>query len=265
MNFHSILNLFNMGLSSAALPRWKRLLDLTAILLTLPLTVPVGAGIAALIKVLSPGPVLFRQPRVGFLGGSFMCLKFRTMVVGADTSGHHNHLSTLMVSDAPMVKLDARGDARIIPLGIFLRSSGLDELPQLVNVLLGEMSLVGPRPCLPYESERYLPWQRERFNTLPGLTGLWQVNGKNKTTFLQMMQMDIDYGRNRTLGLDLLILFKTPLVVLGQVCEVLARKAGFNGDRAHPRAAAPFHSSYPRADVQPTRGDSQAGEISKQA
>ncbi len=90
-----------------------------------------------------------------------------------------------------MIKMDAKGDKRIIPFGKLLRSSGLDELPQLVNVLKGEMSLVGPRPCLPYEAAKYLPWQMERFNALPGLTGLWQVSGKNRTTFTKMIQLDI--------------------------------------------------------------------------
>ncbi len=105
-----------------------------------------------------------------------------------------------------MVKLDAHGDSRIIPFGLLLRSSGLDELPQFINVLRGEMSVVGPRPCLGYECDHYLPWQRERFNTLPGLTGLWQVSGKNRTTFVEMMQMDIQYARNKTLWLDLTII-----------------------------------------------------------
>jgi hypothetical protein len=107
-----------------------------------------------------------------------------------------------------------------------LRASGLDELPQLLNVLFGEMSLVGPRPCLPYECEKYLPWHWERFDTLPGLTGLWQVSGKNQTTFKQMMLLDIEYTRRKTLWLDLLIMLKTPLVLLSQIGEVMARKFG---------------------------------------
>ena len=96
-----------------------------------------------------------------------------------------------MDSNTPMTKMDSKGDPRIIPFGWLLRSSGLDELPQLINVLRGEMSLVGPRPCLPYEYDRYLPWQRERFAAVPGLTGLWQVSGKNRTTFVEMIQLDI--------------------------------------------------------------------------
>jgi len=101
-----------------------------------------------------------------------MCLKFRTMHCGAETQTHQGHLQQLMDSNAPMIKMDAKGDSRIIPFGRLLRASGLDELPQLINVLFGEMSLVGPRPCIPYEAAKYQPWQMERFNAVPGLTGL---------------------------------------------------------------------------------------------
>jgi lipopolysaccharide/colanic/teichoic acid biosynthesis glycosyltransferase len=207
-----------------AIPRWKRLLDVIFILLLLPVVLPLAISIAALIWLVSPGPILFRQERVGFGGSLFMCLKFRTMVVNADTSGHQSHLGDLMTSDAPMLKLDAKGDSRIIPCGNLLRSSALDELPQLINVLRGEMSLVGPRPCTPYESQKYSSWHWERFNALPGLTGLWQVSGKNRTTFTEMMLLDIDYARNMTFGRDLLIIAKTPMVVIGQMAEVVNRK-----------------------------------------
>src|ERR1700744_1751104 len=141
------------------LPRWKRLLDMTLIVLALPLVLPLAIIIAFIIRRSSPGPVLFQQERVGYRGTRFMCLKFRTMHCGAETVSHQGHLKTLMDSNAPMVKMDARGDSRIIPFGRLLRASGLDELPQLINVLKREMSLVGPRPCLPYEADQYLPWQ----------------------------------------------------------------------------------------------------------
>ena len=118
-----------------------------------------------------------------------------------------------------MMKMDLHGDSRIILFGRWLRSSGLDELPQLINVLRGEMSLVGPRPCLPYESEKYLPWQKERFNAVPGLTGLWQVSGKNRTTFAQMMRLDIEYARNKNLWLDLKIILKTIPALMVQMWE----------------------------------------------
>jgi len=208
----------------AEIPRWKRTLDVVFILLTLPFVLPLAVCVAVLIRMVSAGPVLFRQERVGYMGRKFMCFKFRTMFVGAETTTHQGHLQQLMKSDAPMVKLDARGDSRIIPFGLLLRSSGLDELPQLINVLRGEMSIVGPRPCLPYESDDYLPWQRERFNTLPGLTGLWQVKGKNLTTFDEMMQMDIRYTREKTLWLDLAIILKTVPAIAGQVWQARRRK-----------------------------------------
>jgi lipopolysaccharide/colanic/teichoic acid biosynthesis glycosyltransferase len=208
----------------AEIPRWKRTLDVVFILLILPLVLPLAILVGVLIRMVSAGPVLFRQERVGYLGRKFMCFKFRTMFVGAETAAHQGHLQLLMKSNAPMVKLDARGDSRIIPFGMLLRSTGLDELPQLINVLRGEMSLVGPRPCLPYECDEYLPWQRERFNTLPGLTGLWQVNGKNQTTFAEMMQLDIRYTREKTLWLDLAIILKTIPAILGQVWQARKRK-----------------------------------------
>jgi exopolysaccharide production protein ExoY len=199
------------------IPRWKRMLDIVFVLLILPVVLPIAALIALLIRLVSAGPILFRQERVGYLGRRFMCLKFRTMFVGAETVSHQGHLEKLIKTAQPMVKLDARGDSRIIPFGLLLRSSGLDELPQFINVLRGEMSVVGPRPCLGYECDHYLPWQRERFNTLPGLTGLWQVNGKNRTTFIEMMHMDISYARNKTLWLDLMIIAKTIPAILGQL------------------------------------------------
>src|SRR5208283_2113683 len=115
-------------------------------------------------------------------------------------------------------------DSRIIPFGLLLRVSGLDELPQIINVLRGEMSMVGPRPCLAYECDNYLPWQWERFNTLPGLTGLWQVSGKNQTTFAEMMRLDISYTREKTLWLDLKIILKTIPAILGQVWQDRKKK-----------------------------------------
>jgi exopolysaccharide production protein ExoY len=206
------------------IPRWKRMLDIFFVLLILPLVLPLAVLVAVLIRMVSEGPVLFRQERVGYLGRKFMCYKFRTMFVGAGTQTHQGYLQHLMKSEAPMVKLDARGDSRIIPFGMWLRSSGLDELPQLINVLRGEMSIVGPRPCLAYECENYLPWQWERFNTLPGLTGLWQVSGKNMTTFAEMMRLDINYSREKSFWMDVKIMFKTPLAIAVQVWYSRKRK-----------------------------------------
>lgn len=209
-----------------AIPRWKRVLDVTLVLLAMPLVVPLMLCLAALIRLVSKGSVLFKQERVGYLGRRFMCLKFRTMFAGAEVTSHQGHLDHLISSNAPMVKLDGNGDSRIIPFGRALRASGLDEVPQLINVLRGEMSLVGPRPCVPYECEKYQDWQKERFNSLPGLTGLWQVNGKNKTTFTEMMQWDIRYVRKKTLWLDLAIMLRTPAAIFGQMCEARRRERG---------------------------------------
>jgi lipopolysaccharide/colanic/teichoic acid biosynthesis glycosyltransferase len=204
--------------------RWKRALDALLILLALPLLIPLALFVALLIRSGSRGPILFRQERVGYQGRRFMCFKFRTMFEGADSITHQGHLQQLMNSNAPMQKMDSEGDPRIIPFGLFLRASGLDELPQLINVLRGEMSLVGPRPCLPYEYDLYLPWQKGRFETLPGLTGLWQVSGKNKTTFLDMIAFDAMYAKDRTLWWDLKIILMTIPALIIQMLET--RRAG---------------------------------------
>jgi len=216
------------NLKTKALPRWKRVLDSTLILVAIPFLVPLVALIVVIIKRKSAGPVLFQQKRLGYHGEPFMCLKFRTMHCGAETVSHQGHLQQLINSDVPMTKLDNSGDSRIIPLGKILRSSGLDELPQLINVLKGEMSLVGPRPCVPYEAEKYLPWQKERFNATPGLTGLWQVSGKNRTTFTRMMQLDIEYARNKSFWLDLRIIFMTVPALLVQMWDSRQKKKAQN-------------------------------------
>ncbi|MCI0599289.1 MAG: sugar transferase [Beijerinckiaceae bacterium] len=198
-------------------PLWKRVLDICFSLIAIPSLLPLMLMIAIAIKAGSKGPVVFKQERIGFLGRRFIIFKFRTMLAGADTSVHEKHAASLIDNDRPMTKLDAYGDARLIPFGQMLRAAGLDELPQLINVLRGEMSFVGPRPCVPSEYNRYLPWQRERFRTLPGLTGLWQVSGKNRTTFKEMIDLDIQYVRERSLWLDLKIILKTIPALMVQV------------------------------------------------
>src|SRR5580704_2486965 len=203
----------------AGVPSWKRILDITCILLSAPFWLPVVMILTLWIKLASPGPIFFRQERVGHRGRRFMILKFRTMKVNVETQSHERHLEQLIHGDRPMTKLDASGDPRIIPGGRILRAIGLDELPQLFNVLRGEMSLVGPRPCTPHEFSRYQLWQHERVNASPGLTGYWQVNGKNKTTFTEMINMDIFYTKNLSLWLDFTILFKTPPALVAQVIE----------------------------------------------
>jgi lipopolysaccharide/colanic/teichoic acid biosynthesis glycosyltransferase len=214
---------------SIRVPRWKRTLDIFIVLMALPLVIPLALAIAILIRSVSAGPALFRQERVGYLGRRFMCFKFRTMFVGVDATTHQGHLCSLITSNTPMTKMDSKGDPRIIPFGLLLRSSGLDELPQFINVLFGDMSLVGPRPCLSYEYEKYLPWQKERFATVPGLTGLWQVNGKNRTTFVEMIGMDIKYARNKNLWLDLKIILQTIPALIIQMLETRRAKKSSHG------------------------------------
>lgn len=208
---------------SGGVPWWKRALDITCILLAMPVVAPVALFITAIIKIVSPGPVFFQQERIGYRGRPFMCFKFRTMFVNADTGVHKGHLADLMSSNRPMNKLDGK-DPRVIPFGVWLRALGLDELPQLINVLRGDMSLVGPRPCVGYEYEKYLPRHRSRCGTLPGLTGLWQVSGKNNTTFEEMMDLDIYYVQNKTLWLDISIILRTVPAVLIQTWEVRRKK-----------------------------------------
>jgi lipopolysaccharide/colanic/teichoic acid biosynthesis glycosyltransferase len=205
-------------------PRWKRVLDVICIVLASPIIVPVGLFIALMIKLASSGPIFFYQERIGYLGNTFRILKFRTMTHNAETDIHANHLAELINSNQPMTKLDTH-DRRVIPLGRVLRVLGLDELPQLINVVKGDMSLVGPRPCLPYEYEKYLPRHRGRCATLPGLTGLWQVSGKNRTTFEEMIDFDLEYCRKKTLWLDLEIMAKTIPAIVVQVWDTLKRKA----------------------------------------
>jgi len=241
--------------ASARLPIWKRALDLVIILLSWPLWIPLMLLIAVAIKTTSAGPVFYRQERVGYRGRRFMLFKFRTMRMSIDTRVHEAHVHQLMSTDSPMTKLDALGDPRLIKCGRFLRAAGFDELPQILNVLRGEMSLVGVRPCTVREFEHYQPWQRERVDAPPGLTGYWQVNGKNKTTFSEMIEMDIFYGKKMSLWLDVLIMFQTiPAIVLtvlethgvtfvehspGDRTRRLRRAANYSTSRRHAAAHQP--------------------------
>jgi lipopolysaccharide/colanic/teichoic acid biosynthesis glycosyltransferase len=201
------------------IPAWKRAIDIAGSLFALILLMPLFLLVALLIKVVSPGPLFFRQERVGYVGRPFTIWKFRTMHVNADTVVHQQYLKDLINNEKEMTKLDNGKDSRIIPFGGILRAAGIDELPQLINVLLGDMSLVGPRPCLPYEAREFHPWQKRRFDTVPGLTGLWQVNGKNRTTFKQMMRFDIAYTRKRAFWLDVKIFLKTIPAIAGQIAD----------------------------------------------
>jgi exopolysaccharide production protein ExoY len=212
------------GGEDVGLPAWKRVLDFFFIVLLAPGVLLVGAMVALVVKVGSPGPVFFRQRRVGYLGREFTCFKFRTMQPDAETDSHRDYTEQLMSASVPMLKLDARKDPRLIPLGAALRATGLDELPQLINVVRGEMSLVGPRPCTTYEFARYRPHQRRRFEAVPGLTGLWQVSGKNRTTFEEMIRLDIEYARRKSLWLDLSIMLRTLPALWGQCRDIRAMK-----------------------------------------
>jgi lipopolysaccharide/colanic/teichoic acid biosynthesis glycosyltransferase len=208
------------------LPAWKRAMDIVGALSGLFLLSPLLLLVAVLIKIVSPGPVIFSQVRVGYLGKPFRLLKFRTMKLDADTSAHQQLLSNLINSDQPVTKLDMNNDPRIIPFGNILRVLGLDELPQLFNVLHGDMSLIGPRPCLPYEPQQYLLWQTRRFDAIPGLTGLWQVSGKNRTTYKEMVCLDITYARKTSFWLDVKILLKTLPAIMVQFGDFLSVKRG---------------------------------------
>jgi lipopolysaccharide/colanic/teichoic acid biosynthesis glycosyltransferase len=202
------------------LPMWKRLLDLGVLLLLAPAVAATGMVVSLVIKLGSAGPVFFRQRRVGYKGSQFTCFKFRTMRANAEVASHREHTRRLMSESVPLTKLDAGRDPRLVPLGAGLRASGLDELPQLLNVLRGEMSIVGPRPCIPYEYELYQPAQRARFDSVPGLTGLWQVSGKNRTTFEEMIQLDVEYSKRLSLWLDLKIILKTLPALWVQCCDL---------------------------------------------
>ena len=212
------------GVGELRLPAWKRAFDLGLVLALSPGLLLLGGMVALLIKAGSPGPIFFRQRRIGYKGREFVCFKFRTMRVDADADSHRRHTQELIRSQTPMIKLDARRDPRMIPLGSILRVSGLDELPQLINVLRGEMTLVGPRPCIPYECEAYESWHWQRFDAVPGLTGLWQVSGKNRTTFDEMVRLDIEYAQHLNFWMDVKIVLKTIPALWGQYCDLrLAR------------------------------------------
>jgi len=208
-----------LGAAGCPLPFWKRAIDLAVCVAALPFFALCTLAMTILTRCVSPGPVFFQQERIGYMGRRFKIYKFRTMRVGADCAVHQNYTATLIGSNAPMVKLDTCGDARLIPFAWLLRASGLDELPQLINVFLGEMSLVGPRPCIPSEFAHYVSWQRQRCDALPGLTGLWQVSGKNQTTFEEMIRLDIQYARKFSLLMDLKIIILTAPCLLTQLRE----------------------------------------------
>lgn len=205
---------------------WKRRIDVGLILALLPLLLPLVLIICLWVRSVSKGSILFRQKRVGRNGKPFTMYKFRSMHDGASMARHLDHVRQLADTGAPMTKLDAIGDERLIPGGWLMRTVGLDELPQLLNVLQGEMSIVGPRPCLPEEFTYFSDEQKHRFKVLPGLTGLWQVGGKNATTFGEMSDLDNHYCGNASLWVDLAIIAKTPGAIIQQLRrQTLGRNA----------------------------------------
>jgi lipopolysaccharide/colanic/teichoic acid biosynthesis glycosyltransferase len=204
-------------------PLWKRVLDIVGASLGLVILSPLLLLVALYIKVVSPGPIIFKQARVGMGRREFTFLKFRTMHVNTDESYHAAHARNFIEGDQTMDKLDEK-DPRIIFGGRVLRKACIDELPQLINILRGDMSLVGPRPCIPYEAAEYSRWHSGRFSILPGLTGLWQVSGKNKLTFQEMIRLDITYENRMSLGLDLWIILKTVPAIAQMVMESLGTR-----------------------------------------
>jgi lipopolysaccharide/colanic/teichoic acid biosynthesis glycosyltransferase len=182
-------------------------MDVAGSVMALTLSLPLFLIIAILIKLTSKGPVFFRQDRVGCRGSRFVMLKFRSMYADSDARLHEAHVERLIGQAVPASKLS--DDPRVTPVGRLLRRTSLDELPQFLNVLAGSMSLVGPRPPIPYEVSRYDDWHMERLLAKPGITGPWQVSGRSRVSFDDMVRLDIDYVRSRSAWLDVKILFRT--------------------------------------------------------
>ena len=198
----------------------KRTLDIAGSAACLMAFGPVFLCVAAAVKLTSKGPVFFRQQRIGESGRPFTMFKFRTMQVNADHRIHQDYVEKFIQSNQPATAgrdavFKLVNDPRVTSVGDFLRRSSLDELPQFWNVLRGDMSLVGPRPPLPYEVARYKQWHRRRvLEAKPGITGLWQVTGRSRTTFDEMVRLDLRYARNHSVWTDLNILLATPKAVL---------------------------------------------------
>jgi lipopolysaccharide/colanic/teichoic acid biosynthesis glycosyltransferase len=193
----------------------RRCADLVLSLLLLVLLLPLMLVAALLVKLDSPGPVFFRQRRLGRDRQFFTVLKFRTMLVDAPSQPHQDYIAGLAngrVNGNGLKKLSA--DPRVTRVGRVLRRLSLDELPQLLNVLAGSMSLIGPRPALEYELEHYQQHHYARFEVRPGITGLWQVSGRNSLGFVEMLDLDVEYATNGTLSTDLRILVRTPVAAV---------------------------------------------------
>lgn len=216
-------DLFSRNGNKRSLLIVKRAMDIAGSSLLLALLAPLMLAVAALVKLSSRGPILFKQSRVGQYGRRFTFLKFRSMRANNDASVHQEYVTKLIAGKAERVQSGADGqsvyklanDKRITPLGSFLRKTSLDELPQLLNVLRGDMSLVGPRPPIPYELAAYQTWHRRRvLEVKPGITGLWQVTGRSSVKFDDMVRLDLRYATSWSPWLDLKILLRTPRAVI---------------------------------------------------
>ncbi len=199
----------------------KRAMDIAGSLLALAVLSPLMLAIAALVRATSKGPAIFRQKRIGQYGREFVFLKFRSMYNECGERIHQEYVTSFIAGDtsrrqdSPQPAYKLTNDPRVTPVGRFLRRTSLDELPQFLNVLSGDMSLVGPRPPVPYEFRAYDLWHRRRLLSVkPGITGLWQVHGRSKVTFDEMVRLDLRYAETWSPWLDLKILLKTPKAVL---------------------------------------------------
>jgi lipopolysaccharide/colanic/teichoic acid biosynthesis glycosyltransferase len=190
----------------------KRLFDLSVGLLAFVFVIPIVPLIALMIKLDSPGPVFYRQDRIGRGGRPFRFYKFRSMYREADR--RRTELESRNEQEGPVFKIKA--DPRITPVGQFLRRSSVDEIPQILNVLRGDMSIVGPRPPLPVEVARYQPWHRRRLDVKPGITCLWQIAGRSQIGFDEWMRLDMEYLRTRSLRTDMAIFLKTLPAVMAR-------------------------------------------------
>jgi len=201
----------------------KRMIDIAGSALVLVVCAPLFLAIAIAIKISSPGPVLYRQKRMGQFGLPFVFLKFRSMYINNDACAHQKYVRELIAGQAERQASHGNGegvykltrDARVTFVGNFLRRTSLDELPQFLNVFKGEMSLVGPRPPIDYEMKAYGFWHRRRLlEAKPGITGLWQVNGRSRVNFDDMVRLDLKYARTWSPWLDIRILMRTPRAVV---------------------------------------------------
>lgn len=199
----------------------KRCIDIILSVLFLLIVSPTMVIIAILIKIESKGPVLYRSIRIGKNGRSFSIYKFRTMVIATDDRKHNEYVRNLLSGELGPEKggvlFKIKNDPIITRIGKFLRRMNLDELPQFINVLIGDMSIVGTRAALPYEVDQYEDWQKERLSVKPGITGIWQISGRSSITFREMVMLDIYYIKQRSIWLDILIMLKTiPVMLFGR-------------------------------------------------